>query len=232
MSTDPLFMKIGTAYYYYHNDHLGTPQKMTSVSRAVVWSAKHSSFGKASIEVESVTNNLRFPGQYYDAENGLYYNFHRYYDPALGRYTRTDPSGLNAGLNLYAYVDENPINWMDSNGLEKTNSEKLFFNKVNALWKGFNNLNAAKSICSCSKFISIAQNANTLCRKEHDLYVEKYAFPEGDINYMGHYEASFISDAYLSCTGKRLVQILGIGAVQKYYNECFNAAISLMTLPL
>ena len=51
--TDPLFMKIGSQYYFYHNDHLGTPQKMTSISGAVVWSAKYSSFGKAEVDTDS-----------------------------------------------------------------------------------------------------------------------------------------------------------------------------------
>ncbi|RME57712.1 RHS repeat-associated core domain-containing protein, partial [Candidatus Parcubacteria bacterium] len=44
-----------------------------------------------------VTNNFRFPGQYYDAETGLNYNYQRTYDPSLGRYTQTDPIGLNGG---------------------------------------------------------------------------------------------------------------------------------------
>ncbi|GAH55494.1 unnamed protein product, partial [marine sediment metagenome] len=70
-TTDPLFMKEGGNYYFYHNDHLGTPQKMTAVNGAVVWSAKYSSFGKATVEVEAVANNLRFPGQYFDHETGL-----------------------------------------------------------------------------------------------------------------------------------------------------------------
>jgi uncharacterized protein RhaS with RHS repeats len=75
-TTDPLFMKIGTDYYFYQNDHLGTPQKLTAINGAVVWAAKYSSFGKASIEVETVENNLRFPGQYYDQETVYYAKTH------------------------------------------------------------------------------------------------------------------------------------------------------------
>jgi large repetitive protein len=117
-TTDPLFMKEGTNYYFYHNDHLGTPQKMTSVNGAVVWSAKYSSFGEASIDAGStVTNNLRFPGQYYDSETGLHYNYHRYYDPSAGRYLTPDPIGLEGGINLFAYVENNPSNNTDPYGL-------------------------------------------------------------------------------------------------------------------
>jgi RHS repeat-associated protein len=111
-------MKIGADYYFYHNDHIGTPQKITSVSGAVVWSARYSSFGEASIEVGTVTNNLRFPGQFYDAETGLHYNYHRYYDPKTGRYLSADPIGLIGGINLFAYVQDNPLKFADPKGLD------------------------------------------------------------------------------------------------------------------
>ena len=61
----------------------------------MVWSATYSAFGDASIDIETVTNNLRFPGQYYDAETGLHYNTLRYYDPEIERYTQTDPLGFD-----------------------------------------------------------------------------------------------------------------------------------------
>ncbi len=63
-STMLLEVNFGRMYYFYHNDHLGTPQKLTAVNGAVVWSAVYSSFGEAMVEIETVENNLRFPGQY------------------------------------------------------------------------------------------------------------------------------------------------------------------------
>ena len=60
---------------------------------------------------------MRFPGQYYDEETGLYYNYFRYYDPALGRYITSDPIGLAGGLNTYGYVENNSLRWADKNGL-------------------------------------------------------------------------------------------------------------------
>ncbi len=115
--TDPLFMRESGTYFFYHNDHLGTPQKLTSSNGAVVWSAKYSSFGEATVEVDTVENNLRFPGQYYDEETGLHYNMWRYYDPETGRYLRVDPVDSDKGSSIFAYASNNSINNIDSLGL-------------------------------------------------------------------------------------------------------------------
>ena len=103
-TTDPIFMKIGTEYYFYQNDHLGTPQMLTGQSGAIVWSADYNSFGEASILSSAVENNLRFPGQYYDEETGLHHNWHRYYDPEVGRYLQTDPIGFVGGGYEFVWV--------------------------------------------------------------------------------------------------------------------------------
>ncbi|MGZ5008388.1 MAG: RHS repeat-associated core domain-containing protein, partial [Methylobacter sp.] len=61
--------------------------------------------------------NLRFPGQYYDQETGLFYNGFRDYNPDTGRYIESDPIGLSGGVNTYSYVRNNPLNRIDSLGL-------------------------------------------------------------------------------------------------------------------
>jgi len=103
--------------YYYLNDHLGTPQQLITSTGAVVWQAAYLPFGQAQITIETVQSNLRFPGQYFDDETGLHYNWHRFYDPETGRYVSADPIGLAGGINLYAYAESNPIMFIDPFGL-------------------------------------------------------------------------------------------------------------------
>ncbi len=108
----------GTAtLYHITNDHLGTPQLITDTQQNAVWQAYFTSFGEATVTTEIVKNNLRFPGQYFDEETELHYNWHRYYDPSLGRYLRSDPIGLNGGINTYGYVYQNPLMYSDPDGL-------------------------------------------------------------------------------------------------------------------
>jgi RHS repeat-associated protein len=103
--------------YYVHNDHLGTPQVVTDSSQQVVWQASYDPFGQATVSVNTITFNLRFPGQYYDAETGLHYNYYRYYDPETDRYITADPIGLVGGLNPYRYAEANPLSNADPFGL-------------------------------------------------------------------------------------------------------------------
>jgi RHS repeat-associated protein len=64
--------------------------------------------------------NLRLPGQYYMAETGLNQSYFREFDPAVGRYVESDPIGLAAGVNTYAYVGANPLTFVDPDGLDET----------------------------------------------------------------------------------------------------------------
>ena len=104
--------------YYIHASHLGAPQKLTDRRQRVVWDRIAEPFGQTfAIKGDRDLMNLRFPGQYHDAESGLYYNFYRSYDSATGRYSQFDPIGLLGGINGYAYVNGNPVQWIDPWGL-------------------------------------------------------------------------------------------------------------------
>ena len=114
--TNPILQKRNGQISYYENDHLGTPQKLVTSSGRVVWEARYRAFGEVEIITNEVENPLRFPGQYYDEETGLHQNFHRDYNPALGRYVEADPIGMWGGISLYGYVGGNPI---DAPGLTR-----------------------------------------------------------------------------------------------------------------
>ena len=106
---------------YFTTDHLLTSRLATDDTQAIVWRWDGEAFGNtAAQEFSSVSVNLRFPGQYYDEETNLHYNWHRYYDPELGRYITSDPIGLGGGFNTYLYVVANPIYFHDIRGLQES----------------------------------------------------------------------------------------------------------------
>jgi len=111
--------------YFIHADHLNTPRAILDAANRVIWLWKAEPFGSQAATQDPDGDgvkffyNLRFPGQYFDSETGLFYNYFRDYDPRIGRYSTSDPIGLAAGLNTYAYVGANPLSFSDPLGLEK-----------------------------------------------------------------------------------------------------------------
>lgn len=129
----PVAVVINGIRYVVHSDHLNTPRKLTNASGQTVWQWPYSAFGDelpttaengfmapgtGAVIDAPVTFNLRYPGQYYDKESGLHYNYFRSYDPRTGRYTQPDPIGLDGGWNRFGYADQNPLSFGDLKGLQ------------------------------------------------------------------------------------------------------------------
>jgi RHS repeat-associated protein len=116
----------GVDLFYVHSDHLNTPRKITRPSdNQLRWTYNPDPYGNGvpnenPQSLGAFAFNLRFPGQYFDSETGNHFNYFRDYDPSTGRYLESDPIGLRAGLNTFAYVKGNPISRFDMFGLHDT----------------------------------------------------------------------------------------------------------------
>ena len=114
---------VGAAsIYFVHTDHLNTPRLITNNVGQAVWTWNNDDPFGANVPNENpsalgdFTCNLRLPGQYFDKETNLHYNYFRDYDPAIGRYVQSDPVGLQGGVNTYLYVLD-PLTQIDPAGL-------------------------------------------------------------------------------------------------------------------
>jgi RHS repeat-associated protein len=135
----------GVTAYYIWSDQLNTPRLITDVANNVRWEwANNDPFGNNAANenpsgLGTFNYNLRFPGQYYDAETGLHYNYFRDYDPRIGRYVQSDPIGLFGGPSTYSYVRGNPMRRFDPLGLLE-----YFVFELNAA-------NTSKLQCACGQ---------------------------------------------------------------------------------
>ena len=108
-----------TACYYYHNDQIGVPRELTDEQGNLCWYGDYTGWGKLKDEyalVENIHQPFRLQNQYADEETSLHYNFFRYYEPNVGRFTQLDPIGLAGGENLYRF-EGNIQNQTDPLGL-------------------------------------------------------------------------------------------------------------------
>jgi RHS repeat-associated protein len=109
--------------YYIHADHLNTPRVLVDKTNTMRWRWMSEPFGTTAPDTSpagqaALTFNLRFPGQFYDAESGMMHNYQRDYIPGIGRYAQSDPIGLKGGINTYSYTAANPIANVDPDGLQ------------------------------------------------------------------------------------------------------------------
>nr|WP_082591474.1 RHS repeat-associated core domain-containing protein [Duganella sp. Root198D2] len=127
LQSAPLVVTVGNASgaataYFIHTDQLNTPRAITNGSGNLVWQWDSDPYGKDAANAQpagqlNFTFNQRFPGQQFDRESNLHYNYYRDYDPQFGRYLQSDPIGLEGGMNTYGYTEANPIIYADPNGL-------------------------------------------------------------------------------------------------------------------
>lgn len=137
-SYDPSGAITSTQWIYLHADHLNTPRAATDNAQTIVWRWDSDAYGVGDTSSTQVTVNLRFPGQYFDKETGLHYNYFRDYDPTIGRYLQSDPIGLSDGPNTYAYVHGNPINMFDPNGESAAHAARFSFGAGWRIGRGIN----------------------------------------------------------------------------------------------
>jgi RHS repeat-associated protein len=117
---------LAQTLHFVHPDHLNTPRVITNQASQVVWRWDQTEPFGADPANENPTGlgafvyNLRLPGQHFDKETNLHYNYFRDYDSAIGRYIQSDPVGLRGGINTYAYSYDNPLTYTDPRGLDVT----------------------------------------------------------------------------------------------------------------
>ena len=155
--------------YFYHPDHLGTPIAMSNTSGALVWRAEHTPFGGIyALTVGTITNNLRFPGQYWDGETGLAQNLRRDYSSALGRYYQPDPvfweipktRRYKRAVEQAIYAKMRPIISIDPKGL----TELVGFPAGSAASLGSSLINAIRGLKRCCDCMACKDAANQLLR--------------------------------------------------------------------
>jgi RHS repeat-associated protein len=110
---------IAAIVFYFHADGLGSIVATTNAAGAVTSTRRYDAYG--NLEIGADQPGYSFTGREWDPETGLYYYRARYYDAELGRFLSEDPTGLQGGIDFYAYAHSDPINFVDPTGLSDVN---------------------------------------------------------------------------------------------------------------
>jgi RHS repeat-associated protein len=106
----------GNLSIFYHADGLGSIVALTNSSGVVTTRYAYDPYGETEVAGTDVPQPFRFTGREWDAETGLYFYRARYYSPDMGRFISEDPIGYAGGINFYAYVGNDPVNFVDPSG--------------------------------------------------------------------------------------------------------------------
>ena len=105
--------------YYLYNGH-GDVMQTVSAAGVVENQYDYDVFGNVTLTIEQYAQSIRYAGEFYDAEVGLYYLRARYYDPYVGRFISEDTyegrTNDPLSLNRYTYAHNNPILFVDPSG--------------------------------------------------------------------------------------------------------------------
>lgn len=120
-TTDDNNLQTGTLFRYQYGNHLGSVGlELNSDADIISYEEYHpygtSAYKARSQAIKAAAKRYRYTGMERDEESGLSYHGARYYLPWLARWSSTDPVGIKEGLNLYEYVDNNPILLVDPSG--------------------------------------------------------------------------------------------------------------------
>ncbi|CAI8698953.1 hypothetical protein EMIT0162MI3_120004 [Pseudomonas chlororaphis] len=214
-----------------------------------MWSAKYRAYGNlAALDVSEIDNPLRFQGQYFDAETGLHYNRHRYYNPNSGRFLTPDPIKLAGGLNNYLYVN-NPTGWVDPLGLQEcpgaggsksTNGEQSSQSKAKAdqgelppptaasvKWKGFS---SGKLQTHYQKHVLDQKEFGNISQAEYLNQAKAFAKESGNFN---EAQVGNFIIKHDPATGRIFVGHLKLREIRTFYRDdgrsadAFQSAIDL-----
>ena len=100
-----------------------------------MWSATWTPWGSPHTITGAATLDARFPGQWFQLESSLHYNWHRHYDPTLGRYTQPDPLGFVDGPSVFGYVRGLPGMLVDPEGLRVGNAVRVLIEACLVAWQ-------------------------------------------------------------------------------------------------